>query len=240
MDLRLLKMKLLLLICLLSLSLTAEQVSLIKAPKSLTKEYPDTSLFVFKDFKQNQELTVYFRRALQPNPTQYQIQGTFTLNDQGQLIYPDKGVMLLYPPCLYGLGEVSYWTFLNQENQQVAEAIYEPRPLIQSSKQGTFTVKAELLTCKPTVYRLIIDGFELNEEYDFYTLINQTARDYKRIYKPNNTIIICLEEKGKESGVSYVRLNRKTGDNITLKLNWGEAILKEMYQHMPKSLLEKK
>ncbi len=233
----LLKIKLALFIFLLSTSLQAERVKIVQAPKSITEGAPDTSLFVFEDFKKNQELTVWFRRAIQPDPTHYQMEGKFKLNEEGHLtIDPKKGIYLLPPPCFYALGEVSYWTFLNQENQKVAEITYNPRPFYQLSKQGTFTVKALLLTGDPTIYQLIIEGFDLNEAYDFYTLINQTARDYKRIYKPNNIITVCLEEKGKEGGVSYVRLTRKTGDSITLKLNWGKAILKEMAQEMSKSL----
>ncbi len=99
--------------------------------------------------------------------------------------------------------------------------------MIQSSKQQTFKVKAELLTGNPTVYRLIIEGFNLNEEYDLCTIINQIVRDLNCVYKPDHLMVVHLEDKDQIGGVSYIRLTLKTGDSITLKLNWGEAILEE-------------
>jgi len=178
-----------------------------------------------EDFPKNKVFYLLVKRLLQDDPDAF-CRGEKLLQDE----YGNIRVKGFYT-ARYGLqpvgylpGEKVHYRVVLEDETLISEGTYIPRPIVQKSEKGTFTLEAQLLSLDPVNYKLILTGLEEKEEA-YVTAVSQREvieRPFK--YNSKHPLAYTANAKGVDGGKAYVQITRRSGDTAMVTLLWGSAI----------------
>lgn len=193
---------------------------------------------VLENFPVNRQIMISMRRVIQEYPRVFRTNETISIDEQGLIQFGKHLKVRIYglDPQGFAPGERVEYRFEDQ-HQQLCQVSYIPKPIVATSKEGTFTMEAELLTFAPiTTWRLLFQGLE---EGEVFSLISNSCGEIltkQSPYDSNGMYILAPDVKGKEGGTDEVTVRRSSGDEAFLSLPWGTRIITDLEQELSKRL----
>jgi hypothetical protein len=207
------------------------KASIILAEPELRAQGCAQHRFVLENFPTHREIIVATQRVLQEDPKAFTEKETISLDEQG-IIEVDNDVKIrIYglEPLGYAPGERVKFRF-EDHGQRLCEVSYIPKPISAISKEGTFTMEAELLQIEPTMWQLRFHGIQEGEVFFLTSNSSGEILTDEIPYRCGDVYTVSPDVISEVGGHDMVTIRRKSGDQAVLNLPWGAQIITNLEQ----------
>ena len=217
---------------------SADAIQAIPRLKKLAAQEPEYNKIIFKleGFPRHQEINFEIKRLASKDPKSFEHKVTFTIDDDGYILISNSGHRLqnlIGSSHGYLPGERVIYRFSTADGTISREISGVPTPAVVKNKDHKVVLRANLVSVNPTVYQIILPGFEEGEEYDFKsTSVGETAKA-KPKYVKNKPFLYSPSANSRNKGADAIlEIRRKSGQTYSIRLPWGTAL--EAYQNEKK------
>ena len=171
----------------------------------------------FENMPKHQKFDLLLKRVIQKDPNSYKRLETLSIDQDGNIEL--NGRLIKYyslTPFGYAPGEKVSYRVVLQDGKILSEGSYIPRPIHVESKQGTFSIEAELVMMNPTTsYRLSFSGLEDQETVRSLSLCKDEVLDHEYRHSPLAFFLYSPGVVGYTGGKSRLKIIRKSGDSVS-------------------------
>lgn len=177
-------------------------------------------LFHLKDFPTKGEITF---SASRPMLGEIQDIASFTVDERGKIHFPDKTQRDFIQLSGLGFlqGERVVFSFRTKQGELIELSLF-PHQIAMENADG-IALAAELLTLKPAIYHLVIDGLKEGENYIFQSESEDELIRLKRTFNSKDYLTLSPDVLEKSGGVSKLTIQVRN-QTLSIDLPWGAAM----------------
>lgn len=209
-------------------------VAIVSTPPELRAQGVAETYMVFENFPRNRDFYFESRRPLMKDGDSYQAMERMKLDSEGRIVLKDRIIDYYgFLPLGIAPGEKIDHRFVFDNGTVISEGSSIPRPIQKASKAGTFSLEVELFTVLPiTIYILKLDGLKDREPCRLTSISGNEMLDSEFIYRSGNGMQYIPGVQGVEGGSSLLKITRKSGDSVVVRLMWGKNIGEFLMQEL--------
>lgn len=195
------------------------------------------NMFEFENFPKNVTFNLLLSRVFQKEPLSYKLVEQLQIDDSNLFIIKGKKYQnYAFTTQGTAFGERFSYRFQLKNGEILAETSFIPKPIQMKSRDGTFSVEAELVLYLPTTaYLLHYAGLEEEEVVHLTSISGEELIESNQKFRPQDKYLYAPQVIGLKGGKSYVDISRVNGDRVCFTLPWGTNIiyeaLKKLYSH---------
>jgi len=123
-------------------------------------------------------------------------------------------------------GEKVTWSLETQDGASISEKVtIIPHPIMLEVPLGGAQLKVELVSLKPTYYKIYLTGVQTFEKLNFKSFSSGETIDRDFHYTQGSCLAISPDVVGKKGGFCDLILTRQKGAEFKVGLPWGEEAL---------------
>lgn len=205
-------------------------LSIVSTPTELQQYGVAEHYLVFDDAPRNTEILLQTKRVIQKTPNAFTTVDKLRIDYDGLIYVKGKGGKYYGLNSLgYAPGEKVDYRFVLSNGTVISEGFYVPRPIRAHSKNGSFSIEAQLVTVGPfTRYEIFLPGLDDQEEAHLASICEDELLNSDFTYRTNQAVNYMPGVIGKEGGDARVKITRQSGDSAVLRMLWGDAVLKPL------------
>lgn len=181
-------------------------------------------VFLFTEFPTNKDFYLCYDRVCK-NPGLKKI-NKLSIDTDGVITVDDtlKVMICSIDKEIFVPGEMVKYCCVDPEGYLIAETSTIPQRLKTNSKDGSFSIEAQLMGITPAYYIIKCKGIQEGEKIEMVSMSGDEVRKNQFVYEKKNKISVSPDIKGKKGGTGCVMITRSSGDHAILELMWGEEI----------------
>lgn len=191
----------------------------------VSSENPFDKLFLFNNFPINQEFILHVERPFVDKTFSEEVR--LVINEDYSITANNQE-----PSYFFGLNTSRYFKAERlhikcsyPDGKLIMEMDYTPSPYHFESKEGTFSVDAELFMIVPATYKLTYKGLKNGEIFHYRSISENEVIERDVPFNPNVIYSMSPDVVGKKEGKAAIKVTRASGDALEFELPWGIMLI---------------